>query len=125
MRALRTLAIGALFLFAMLLGVLAFVDNSSDVALRFLDWQTPTLSLYWWLLGALLTGIAIGWLAASVTVVRAKVAQRRATRELATSTRELATSARGLAANARGQTDTREPTHPRTGATEPTDTASG
>jgi len=96
MRALRTLAIGALFLFAMLLGVLAFVDNSSAVALKFLDWQTPTLSLYWWLLGTLVTGIAIGWLAASVTVVRAKVAERRATRELAASTRDLAVSTREL-----------------------------
>ena len=94
MRALRTLAIALLFLFAMLLGVLAFVDNSSAVSLKFLDWQTPTLSLYWWLLGTLVSGIAIGWLASSVTVVRAKVAQRRATRELSRTSAEIALAPR-------------------------------
>jgi uncharacterized membrane protein YciS (DUF1049 family) len=82
MRALRTLVIALLFVLAVLLGVLAFVDNSSAVALEFLEWKTPTLSLYWWLLGTLVIGITIGWLGASVTVVRAKVAERRATREL-------------------------------------------
>ena len=79
---LRTLAVASLFLFATLLGVLAFVDNSSVVALKFLDWQTPAVSLYWWLLITLVSGIAIGWLAASVTIVRVKVAERRVRREL-------------------------------------------
>jgi uncharacterized integral membrane protein len=93
MRALRTLVISSAFLFATLLGLLAFVDNSSSVALKFLDWQTPSMSLYWWLLGTLVSGVAIGWLAASVTVVKAKYSERQAKREL-TRVRDVADTSR-------------------------------
>ena len=43
MRALRTLVIALLFVLAVLLGVLAFVDNSSAVALEFLEHERQQL----------------------------------------------------------------------------------
>ena len=79
---LRRLVLGVSFLVVLLLGALVFIDNSSAVALRFLDWQTPALSLYWWLLGTFVVGVAVGWLVSMVTVVRAKSSERKVRREL-------------------------------------------
>ena len=45
------------FLFA------ALAVNQQQVALGFVGWQTPfTLSIFWWLLMALILGIVLGWL---------------------------------------------------------------
>jgi uncharacterized membrane protein YciS (DUF1049 family) len=41
----------------------ALAVNQQQVALGFVDWQTPfTLSIFWWLLMALILGIVLGWL---------------------------------------------------------------
>ena len=40
----------------------ALAVNQQQVALSFVRWQTPfTLSIFWWLLMALLLGIFLGW----------------------------------------------------------------
>jgi len=40
----------------------ALAVNQQQVALNFVVWQTPfTLSIFWWLLMALLLGIFLGW----------------------------------------------------------------
>ena len=40
----------------------ALVVNQEQVALTFIDWQTPfTLSIFWWMLMALVSGIILGW----------------------------------------------------------------
>ena len=40
----------------------ALAVNQQQVALNFVRWQTPfTLSIFWWLLMALLLGIFLGW----------------------------------------------------------------
>ena len=50
------LALATAFLFA------ALAVNQEQVALTFAVWQTPfTLSIFWWLLMALLLGIFLGW----------------------------------------------------------------
>lgn len=82
MRWMWNFAVVIVFLAVTVIAVLAVVDNASVVALQFLDWRTPELSIYWWLLAALLLGFALGWLTASMSTVRAKRAARRAERRV-------------------------------------------
>ncbi len=49
-------------LLVLVLSLLAMVDNAELVRLRLLSWESPALSLYWWLLLALLVGVGLGWL---------------------------------------------------------------
>lgn len=55
----------SLFFFCILLLVFLFAAlavNQQQVALSFVNWQTPfTLSIFWWLLMALVLGILVGW----------------------------------------------------------------
>lgn len=55
----------SLFFFCLLLLVFLFAAlavNQQQVALSFVSWQTPfTLSIFWWLLMALVLGIVLGW----------------------------------------------------------------
>ena len=44
----------------LLIGILAGMDNSEAVALRFLDWQTPLASMFAWVAGALILGVLLG-----------------------------------------------------------------
>ncbi len=79
----------AAFLLLAVIGVLAVLDNHGRVALHFLNWSTPELSIYWWLLGAFVIGIAVGWLSAGVRIVRAMSGNRRLRRDLDRSQTEL------------------------------------
>jgi uncharacterized integral membrane protein len=67
-------------LVAFLLAVVAV--NQTEVALRFLAWQTPELSVFWWLLGAFCLGLALGLAWLGVAAMRARLERRRLTREL-------------------------------------------
>lgn len=55
----------SLFFFCILLLVFLFAAlavNQQQVALSFVNWQTPfTLSIFWWLLMALVLGVLLGW----------------------------------------------------------------
>jgi uncharacterized integral membrane protein len=55
----------SLFFFCILLLVFLFAAlavNQQQVALGFVNWQTPfTLSIFWWLLMALVLGLVLGW----------------------------------------------------------------
>ena len=75
----RALAVfAALVLF--LLAVVAV--NQEQIALRFLAWQSPALSVFWWLLIALLLGVALG-LAGGVGIsARRSMHNRRLRKEL-------------------------------------------
>jgi uncharacterized integral membrane protein len=81
--------LAALFLGVALLGLLAMMDNDTQVSLRFLDWSTPALSIYWWLLAALLIGASLGWTASAAGSVRTRLAKRQMRRELARSRSEV------------------------------------
>ena len=76
------------FLFVCLL-ILVFVFaalavNQQQVALSFLRWQTPfTLSIFWWLLMALLLGIFLGWFYNWVRFFRLRMQLRRLKKSLA------------------------------------------
>ena len=66
------LALATAFLFA------ALAVNQEQVALTFAVWQTPfTLSIFWWLLSALVVGIALGALYGGWVNVRYRFANRR------------------------------------------------
>ena len=67
-QALLALAVAALFLFAVI------AVNQEQVSIRFLNWRSPELSLYWWLLIAFLAGAAVG--AAALLPGRARSALR-------------------------------------------------
>jgi uncharacterized integral membrane protein len=81
-RAIALLCVGAI-------SVLAVIDNRDAVALHFLGWATPALSVYWWLVGAFVLGIASGWLGAGVHVLRVRAGSRQLRRELDRSQSEL------------------------------------
>jgi uncharacterized membrane protein YciS (DUF1049 family) len=70
------------FIVVAVISVLAVIDNRSLVALRFLGWSTPELSLYWWLVAAFVLGVTVGWLGAGVRVLRANAGNRRLQRDL-------------------------------------------
>jgi putative membrane protein len=77
------------FAFVAVVGVLAVVDNRDHVALHFLAWTTPEISIYWWLVIAFALGVLVGWLSAGVRVVRAVAGNRRLRRDLDRSRSEL------------------------------------
>ena len=55
--------------------------NQQPVSLRFLDWTSPPVDLFWWLLGAFGFGVLVGWLMAGYSLLRMKFAERRALRD--------------------------------------------
>lgn len=78
------------FIFVVAVCILAVVDNRGRVALHFLDWATPELSVYWWLVGAFGSGVVVGWLGAGVQVLRAYAGNRQLRRQLGRSQVEMA-----------------------------------
>ena len=78
------------FILVAVISVLAVIDNRGRVALHFLGWATPELSIYWWLVGAFSIGVAVGWISAGVRVLRALSGNRRLRRDLDRSQTELA-----------------------------------
>ena len=80
----------AAFIVVAVISVLAVIDNRSLVALRFLGWSTPELSVYWWLVAAFVLGVIVGWLGAGVRVLRVSAGNRRLQRDLNLRETELA-----------------------------------
>lgn len=67
-----------LLLIVLLLGVLIGLDNSQPVELSLLNWQSPRLPVFIWLLLALVLGVLLGMLASLPERMR----QRRRIRQL-------------------------------------------
>ena len=67
----------------------ALAVNQSQVGLRFMIWETPQISVFWWLLLAFAVGLAIGLVAVSLVSVRARLHQRSLSRKLAASEKEV------------------------------------
>ncbi|HEX7034731.1 MAG TPA: LapA family protein [Pseudomonadales bacterium] len=72
-----------LFCFALL------AVNQTQVALRFLEWQTPEVSVFWWLLLAFLLGVIVAALGFGLASLRMRLRQRALNKELDASRREL------------------------------------
>ena len=77
------------FILIAVVGILAIIDNRGRVALHFLEWATPEISIYWWLVSAFACGVAVGWLGAGVQVLRARAGSRQLRRDLSRSQAEL------------------------------------
>ena len=71
-----------LFLFialiAFLVALLAAADNSAEVALRFLEYETPVWPISWWMLTAFVIGVVFGNLLNLVSNTRLRLDARRA-----------------------------------------------
>jgi uncharacterized membrane protein YciS (DUF1049 family) len=89
MRRLSRWIVRIAFALVAVVAVLAVVDNRSLVALHFLNWTTPEVSLYWWLVGAFALGVTVGWLGAGVQILRVRAGTRQLKRELSRSRAEL------------------------------------
>jgi uncharacterized membrane protein YciS (DUF1049 family) len=80
------------FILVVAISVLAVIDNRGHVALHFLNWATPEVSVYWWLVGAFALGVAVGWISAGVRILRVLSGNRRLRRDLDRSRTELAST---------------------------------
>lgn len=84
-RILLTLLVVLLVLFAMLFTL----NNQEPVALDFLFYRTPSLSIALWLVLTLILGGILGAGAASLTVLRSRMARRRTEKQLKRSEKSL------------------------------------
>ncbi|MBT3624285.1 MAG: LapA family protein [Gammaproteobacteria bacterium] len=82
-----------LFLFialvAFLVALLAAADNSAEVALRFLEYETPVWPISWWMISAFVVGVIFGNLLNVVSNTRLRMDARRARKTAAGRTQEL------------------------------------
>ncbi len=74
-------------LFWVVLAVLVFLFavlavNQEPVSLRFVTWQTPELSVFWWLLAAFLAGASLGIIGIAWSTTRLRLRNRRLGKEL-------------------------------------------
>lgn len=83
----------SLFFLCILLLVFLFsalAVNQQQVALSFVNWQTPfTLSIFWWLLMALVLGALLGWLYNLIRHLPLRMQVRRLKKALASAEQAL------------------------------------
>lgn len=75
--------------FAFVVALLAGADNSDEVALRFLEWQSMTLPVSAWILMTFVIGVLFGSALNLFTNTRLRMDARAAKKTVATRTREL------------------------------------
>jgi len=63
--------------------------NQSVISLRFLSWQTPEWSVFWWLLLAFLIGLVLGLLGIVVLGAKQSLKNRQLRKDLELANREL------------------------------------
>lgn len=80
-----------LLLALVLVGLLLGIDNHSEVSLRFLNKESPSLPVFWWLYAAFLGGVIAGAALCGTGLLRGKIHERRLKRRLAERERQLAT----------------------------------
>ena len=89
MRRLKNLLWILLALLLAAMSALLLIDNPTPVSLRFLNFATPPVPVFWWLLATLIIGIAVGFALCFVGFVRGKVTERQLRRELDQNKQEL------------------------------------
>jgi len=77
-----------------LIGLLVFcfamlAVNQETAALRFLVWQSPEYSLFWWLLLAFVIGLVVGGTTVGLVSLRHRLNERSLARQLTASQQEL------------------------------------
>ena len=78
-----------LALVVFVVALLAAADNSDEVSLRFLDYESFTWPISWWMLLAFLAGVLFGVALNFVSNTRLRLDVRRANRTAEGRTREL------------------------------------
>ncbi len=78
-----------LILVVFITALLAASDNSSEVPLTFLDWQTPAWPVSWWVLSAFLLGTLFGILLNFVSNTRLRLDARKANKSVQKTVLEL------------------------------------
>ena len=63
--------------------------NQDQSALRFLVWQTPAISLFWWLLLAFVAGLLVGGATVGLISLKHRLRARTLARQLALSEQEV------------------------------------
>lgn len=76
-------------LIAAVIALLAAVDNSDEVALKFLDYESPVWPISWWILTAFVIGVLFGAALNFVSNTRLRMDARRANKTTEGRTREL------------------------------------
>ncbi len=84
----RTLFI-LLALVAFLVALLAAADNSDEVALKFLDFQSPVWPISWWMLTAFVIGVLFGTVLNLIANSRLRLNARRANKKAEVRTKAL------------------------------------
>lgn len=72
----RSLLSLSIFLVLLGFGILLGLDNSSLVRLRFAGWHSPELTVFTWLIGALIVGVALGALLSGLSRLSSGAARR-------------------------------------------------
>ena len=67
----------------------ALAVNQEPVVLRFLNWQTPSISVFWWLLAAFGAGLLIGLLGITVLTTRLSLKNRKLEKQLGNAEQDL------------------------------------
>ena len=89
MRWLWRLILTFTFILAALISAVAFLDNADAVSLKFLEWQSPLVSIYWWILLSLTIGFVTGSVVLYATSMKLRASERKSRRELVTTQQEL------------------------------------
>ena len=81
-------------LFWALLAILTFVFaalavNQETIALQLVTWRTPELSVFWWLLLAFVSGLAVGMVGIAWSTTRLSLKNRGLNKRLSKAEKEL------------------------------------
>lgn len=72
------------------LGLAILTVNQQQVHLSFLEWQTPELSVFWWLLIAFALGLSLGLLLAMINSAKHVMQRARLNKEVKVRDKEIA-----------------------------------
>jgi uncharacterized integral membrane protein len=86
LRTLRRLLVGVTLLMVALLAAVAV--NQEQVSLRFLVWQTPEWSVFWWIFMAFVAGGVLGHVLALFSTVPLRLERRRLQKALVVAEQE-------------------------------------
>ena len=67
----------------------ALAVNQTEISLQFLNWHTPELSVFWFLLVAFLLGLLMGLFGITVFTARLSLRNRKLSRQLGHAEQEL------------------------------------
>jgi len=67
----------------------ALAVNQDEIALQFVTWRTPEISMFWWLLAAFVLGLTLGLVGVAWSTARLSLRNRSLTKRLGAAEAEL------------------------------------